>query len=80
MLINICYYRCKEIWPNKIAFNYLGPNTFLNNTVVDEDLHIFIPNAKMIEMSIKQFVEMYFYALRKIVSIGCLILDTGLPI
>ena len=65
MLVNICYYRCKEIWPIKITFNYLGTNTFLNNTVIDEDLHIFIPNAEMIEMSIKQFIEMYSLRTKK---------------
>ena len=65
MLVNICYYRCKEIWPIKIAFNYLGKNTFLNNTVIDEDLHIFIPNAEMIEISIKQFIDMYSLRTKK---------------
>ena len=65
MLVNICYYRCKEIWPIKIAFNYLGTNTFFNKTVIDKDLHIFIPNAKMIEMSIKQFIEMYSLRTKK---------------
>jgi hypothetical protein len=65
MLVNICYYRCKEIWPIKIAFNYLGTNTFFNKTVIDEDLHIFIPNAEMIEVSIKQFIEMYSLRTKK---------------
>ena len=30
--------RCKEIWPIKIASNYLGTNRFYNRTMIDEDL------------------------------------------
>ena len=48
-----------------MAFNYLGTNTFLNKTVIDEDLHVFIPNAEMIEMSIKHFIEMYSLRTKK---------------
>ena len=33
--------------------------------MIDEDLHIFIPNAEMIEMSIKQFIEMYSLRTKK---------------
>ena len=58
-------YRCKEIWPTKIAFNYLGTNTLYNKTVIDEDLQVFIPNTEMMEESIKQFVEMYSLRTRK---------------
>ena len=48
-----------------MAFNYLGTNTFLNKTVIDEDLHVFIPDAEMIEMSIKHFIEMYSLRTKK---------------
>ena len=75
MLVKICYYRCKEIWPIKMAFNYLATNTFLNNTVMDKDLHIFIPNAEMIEISIKQFIEMYSLRTKK--SCEYWLLDIG---
>ena len=75
MLVKICYYRCKEIWPIKMAFNYLATNTFLNNTVMDKDLHIFIPNAEMIEISIKQFIEMYSLRTKK--SYEYWLLDIG---
>ena len=33
--------------------------------MIDEDLHIFIPNVEMIEMSIKQFIEMYSLRTKK---------------
>ena len=58
-------YRYKEIWPIKIASNYLGTNKIYNKTVIDEDLQVFIPNTEMIEESIKQFVEMYSLRTRK---------------
>ena len=58
-------YRFKEIWPFKIACNYLGTNKIYNKTVIDEDLQVFIPNTEMIEESIKQFVEMYSLRTRK---------------
>ena len=58
-------YRYKEIWPIKIASNYLGTNKIYNKTVIDEDLQVFIPNTKMIEESINQFVEMYSFRTRK---------------
>ena len=58
-------YRCKEIWPIKIAVNYLGTNLFYNKTVIDKDLQVFIPNTEIIEESIKQFVEMYSLRSRK---------------
>ena len=61
----ICIYRFKEIWPIKVAINYLGTNMFNNRTVIDEDLQVFIPNMEMIEESIKQFVEMYSLRTRK---------------
>ena len=32
---------------------------------MDEDLHIFIPNANMIEESVKQFIEMYSLRAKK---------------
>ena len=58
-------YRFKEIWPIKIAANYLGTNKIYNKTVIDEDLQVFIPNSERIEESIKQFVEMYSLRTRK---------------
>ena len=58
-------YRYKEIWPIKIASNYLETNTFYNRTIVHEDLQVFIPNTDMIEESIKQFVKMYSLRTRK---------------
>ena len=61
----ICIYRCKEIWPIKVAINYHGTNTFYNRTMIDEDLQVFIPNKKMIGESIKQLVEMYSLRTRK---------------
>ena len=33
--------------------------------MIDEDLQVFIPNTKMIEESVKQFVEMYSLRTRK---------------
>ena len=57
-------YSCKEIWPIKTALIYLGTNT-LEKTVIDEDLLVFIPNSKMIEESIKQFIEMYSLRTKK---------------
>ena len=59
------FYRYKEIWPVKIASNYLGTNKIYNKTVIDEDLQVFIPNTEMIEESIKQFIEMYSLRTRK---------------
>ena len=38
---------------------------FYNKTVMDEDLHIFIPNVNMIEESVKQFIEMYSLRTKK---------------
>ena len=32
---------------------------------MDEDLHVFIPNAKMIQESVKQFMEMYSLRTKK---------------
>ena len=58
-------YSCKEIWPIKTAFSYLGTNTLNKQTWIDEDLLVFIPNAKMIEESIKQFIEMYSLRTKK---------------
>ena len=58
-------YRSKEIWPLKIAVNYLGTNTLFNRAMIDEDLHVFIPNVKMIEESLKQFIEMYSLRTKK---------------
>ena len=55
----ICIYRCKEVWPIKVANNYLGTNTFYNRTMIDEDLQVFIPDTKLIKESIKELVEMY---------------------
>ena len=31
----------------------------------DEDLHVFIPNSEMMEVSIKQFIEMYSLRTKK---------------
>ena len=58
-------YRCKEIWPIKIAVNYPRTNSFHNKTVIDKDLQVFIPNTEIIEESVKQFVEMYSLRTRK---------------
>ena len=33
--------------------------------VRDEDLHVFIPNSEMMELSIKQFIEMYSLRTKK---------------
>ena len=55
----ICIYRCKEVWPIKVANNYLGTYTFYNRTMIDEDLQVFIPSKKMIDESLKEFIEMY---------------------
>ena len=33
--------------------------------MIDEDLHIFIPNAEMIDLSIKQFIDMYSLRTKK---------------
>ena len=33
--------------------------------MIDEDLHVFIPNVKMIEESLKQFIEMYSLRTKK---------------
>ena len=68
-------YRYKEIWPIKIASNYLGTKTFYNRTIVEEDLQVFIPNTDMIEESIKEFVEMY--SLRRRTSREYWLLDIG---
>ena len=57
--------RCKEIWPIQIIFNHLGTNMSYNQTVMDEDLHIFIPSANMIEESVKQFIKMYSLRTKK---------------
>ena len=38
---------------------------FYNQTVMDEDLHIFIPSANMIEESVKQFIKMYSLRTKK---------------
>ena len=65
MLQSFYFYRCKEIWPIQIAFNHLGTNMLYNKSVMDEDLHIFIPNANMIEESVKQFIEMYSLRTKK---------------
>ena len=32
---------------------------------MDEDLHVFIPNARMINESVKQFIEMYSLRTKK---------------
>ena len=58
-------YRSKEIWPLKIAVNYLGTNTLFNRAMIDKDLHVFIPNVKRIEESLKQFIEMYSLRTKK---------------
>ena len=52
-------YRFKELWPLKIASNQLRANKTYSKALIDEDLQVFIPNTKMIEESIKNFVEMY---------------------
>ena len=62
---NSFIYSCKEIWPIKTAFSYLGTNTLNKKKGIDEDLLVFIPNAKMIEESIKQFIEMYSLRTKK---------------
>ena len=62
---NSFIYSCKEIWPIKTALSYLGKNTLSKKTWIDEDLLVFIPNAKMIEESIKQFIEMYSLRTKK---------------
>ena len=33
--------------------------------MIDEDLHVFIPNAEMIDLSIKQFIDMYSLRTKK---------------
>ena len=38
---------------------------FYNKTMIEEDLQVFIPNTKMIEVSIKQFIEMYSLRTKK---------------
>ena len=52
-----------------------GTNTFYNRSMTDEDLQVFIPDTKMIEESIKEFVEMY--SLRKRNNREYWLLDIG---
>ena len=58
-------YSYKEIWPIKTAISYLGTNVLDKKSVRDEDLHVFIPNSEMMEVTIKQFIEMYSLRTKK---------------
>jgi hypothetical protein len=53
------------MWPIKTVITYHGTNMLNKKPVIDEDLHVFIPNAEMIEESIKQFIEMYSLRTKK---------------